>query len=737
MEMKQTLCLLAAFSVGTLQAVSGYAQQTAAPADTTVGLEEIVVTAEKRSANVQETPIKIQVVDAEELARSGVRDIGNITNVSPSIQINQQTDSTIIGLRGVRTLAFGPSDENSVAVNLNGAYLPRMAGLRGHFFDIDHIEVLYGPQGTLYGRNASGGAVNIMTKTPSQQFGVSGEVEYGTFDLLHAEGAINIPLTDAFAIRAAFMELRHRGYFQNGLDDADEQAGRFLAQYQQDASRLLLTLETAHSGGKGIGESNTACWSVTIAGGCTQAITDSSAWNNSARIPEGPKQASQDTKTWDATLQYDYDFKAATVSAIYSHHFLNSTAGLYANTDGPAITVPASPFYPATVFPANGADFQTFLAGSRYDSFEARIVSDGKGTLQYAAGVFADHEDSNGGEIDTQNRLQTVSNHFFIDLPGNVSKSYAVFTQEVWTPVDGWHFTAGARFTHDDRSGRSILDIPFFLHSDVTAAVDFNKVTWRAVAQRDLGENSNVYASVSTGYKAGGVAFGANPVFGPETLKAYEIGSKNQFFDRTLQVNATAYWYDYKNFELTYLTFASGAPQLNLTNAGKAQIKGLDLDTVWAPTRFDRLDISLAYNHAELTDGHDLPTKTGGSIPDLTGNPLPNQPHWGADAAYTRTFPINTATLDLRVAAQFTGRRPMNSNNLLPSSPEYYVDGSHTTENVALTYRPASPNWNVGLYCNNCSNQVVPDTVSPQSNGFLTSRNRAPRTIGVTVQAKM
>ena len=217
-------------------------------------LTEIVVTAEKREENLQKTPIDVQVVNHDALERAGVYDFNDLNKLLPEVQVNNADGATIIQIRGVRANDYGPTGETPNATYIDGAFISRTTALAGNFFDLERIEVLAGPQGTLYGRNSAGGAVNLITAKPNTR-ALEGfaEVEAGSYNLLQTNAAINLPLSETFAIRLAGRRYRHDGYYTDtGTDDADQTSGRAEALWTPtDGQRLLVTVDTQHIGGKG------------------------------------------------------------------------------------------------------------------------------------------------------------------------------------------------------------------------------------------------------------------------------------------------------------------------------------------------------------------------------------------------------------------------------------------------------------------------------------------------------
>jgi iron complex outermembrane receptor protein len=194
-------------------------------------IEEVVVTAQKRSENLQSVPATVTVVDAQALKARGVSDLRGITAFVPMVNLNQENSVTQVFIRGIGQTSDSENNDPAVATNIDGVYASRFT-LSGSLFDVERVEVLSGPQGTLYGRNAAGGAVNVTTKQPGHTFGGEALVEYGAFDFLHGFAAADLPVTKDLALRVAIDTAKRDGYMSNGQNDLDSIAGRLTARYQ-------------------------------------------------------------------------------------------------------------------------------------------------------------------------------------------------------------------------------------------------------------------------------------------------------------------------------------------------------------------------------------------------------------------------------------------------------------------------------------------------------------------------
>ena len=220
-------------------------------------LTEITVTAEKVQSTEQRTPIAMTVLSADTLARNNVGTLADLAQIAPSVEFSQNDGSEIITIRGVSSRDTTEIGDPDVSVNIDGLYFQRAIGLGDSIFDLERVEVLRGPQGTLYGRNAVGGAINFVTAKPKNEFEASTSVVFGNYNTVQTEGMVNIPISDIVQIRASFFTRSHSGYADNAPaqdgDDADSKAARLHVAIEPfDDLKILLTGQFVHLGGVGI-----------------------------------------------------------------------------------------------------------------------------------------------------------------------------------------------------------------------------------------------------------------------------------------------------------------------------------------------------------------------------------------------------------------------------------------------------------------------------------------------------
>jgi iron complex outermembrane receptor protein len=759
MPYRQPITALCVFA-GLCGAMSVAHAQEQKGAEAEVTLTEVIITAEKREQDLQRTSASVTALQPDSLRRAGVTDFVGLQKLMSDVSGRETTGSTVISIRGIQPYSVGPNDDSPNAVHVDGVYIARMTALNGFFYDLDRVEVLAGPQGTLYGRNAAGGTVNIITNKPSQTYGGYTNIEYGNYSTLRAEAAVNIPLSDTLAVRAAYSHYSHDGYYTDtGLNDADQNSGRISLLWKPDGKQqFLITGDMQQRGGKGDG--------FTVAPGGTLAgvIYPDDRWHN-AYLFGSANLNKQADRNWGLMAQYDYDFDFATLTfqAAYRHntldHLAGATYGFLQNSTSPA-------------FPIQASNFNVEAAHAEWNTQELRLTSVQTEPLQWIAGLYRFQERSTDNiALDwPTNASGTAYNpasiSFILSNQFQRADSYAVFAQTTWTPEAArqWHLTLGARQTWDKKSaygfntsGPYLACFPAENHliglpiagvgtcAGIAGSKSWQAFTYKINLAYDLTPSSMIYADVSTGYKAGGYAFGFHPEYDPERVTAYEIGSKNRFFGDRLQVNLSAWYYDYRDFEVTVSERATGYPYAVITvaNADKARIMGANLSADWLATDHDKLHLAATWLDAVFVsyDQKDLPFTLYNTPVDLSGTWIPNQPKWTVNAAYTHSWAMWNGTFDAETMLHYYGAKL--SSAALPGSLLYKVVPAYTTADLSLRYQPDQTRWSITGYIRNMFDEAGPQSIYVAQP--ITANPSAtideyvwadPRTFGIIVSAE-
>ena len=673
----------------------------AALADTpaTAELAEIVVTAQKRSEDLQKTPVAITAASGDTLVQQGITDVRALGQLFPAVELGQDYIYTQIDIRGVGANNDAPALDPAIAFNIDGVYQARDYGTFGAFYDIDRIEVLRGPQGTLYGRNATGGSINVITNKPVDTFQAATDFDFGNYDSKRGFGMVNVPVDDKLALRGALQYSSHDGYLSSGFNDEDSLAGRLQALFKPDSDVSLL-VGADYFRNKGIG-------AHTVIG---LPFTEPDDPYFDATSTRG---AHSDFKAWSVHGQLDWNFGGVTLTDIpaFKRVEIDST--------DPVVGV-----------------FSTTLSTDKSYSNELRIASaaDPANPWTWVAGVYLFKE--------TDYSYSDYFNPFFSSItinPDIAEKSGALFGQTTYALRPGLRLTGGLRYSDDTKTanGQDQTFIPKFSFPVGNIPDTFDKtwhhIDWRVGIDTDLTPTSLLYANIATGYLEGGFNLGSSvgllPNFEPEKLIAYTVGSKNRLLDNRFQVNAEAFYYDYKDYIVSeYLTSGAATGDFALYNANKTRIYGAEIETQMLVTEKDLLNVNLSLLRAQYTDFH-LPVASNG-LSDLSGFTAMKSPAVSIQAGYQHTWNVTNGA---RIQAGVTTHYDSSYWTLFDHSPGS-AQPSYTKTNLVLSYIAPGNSWHVQLYGNNLEDSAVIATAAPanaSSHGVTWIHLEPPRTFGV------
>jgi iron complex outermembrane receptor protein len=688
------------FLTGALAPLGSAGAQTADAGD---ALAEIVVTAQKRAENVQTVPISVTAVSGEDLRKQGVVDILALANVAPGVQVSTGVLGPQINIRGVTSTNSTEVGDPAVAFHVDGVYDGRPRSASGTFYDVDRIEVLRGPQGTLYGRNATAGSVNVITNKPKSIFEASAEVETGNYGLISTTGVLNVPLAPWAAFRAAVQTYKHDGYTNNepspDANDDDIRSGRIhLLLTPADSLAVLFSGDIFRNTGVGI-----QLRPLPFNGDPFTFPIDNAAGN-----------PHNDQKQNGGSVTVNWGLGAATVTYIgaYRNDELDST--------GPSSTSPV---------PVNVALYQD------QQSHELRVAGE-TSALKWLGGVFYydEHQTVNVAIPQGADILGFIQNPV-------KSASKALFTQETYSLLPDLRLTGGLRYSKDTKSRTGGVFFDGVLVSPNIAADSWSAVNYRAAVDWDVTRSSLLYGSVTTGYKAGGYMDGVPPnAYGPEHLTAYEVGSKNRFLDNRLQLNLASYYYDYRDYQVSYtgLLFPddpNGPIITRTTNAKKAVNYGAEGELLFALTNHDRVNANVSWLHATY-ENLQLQFVDLFGRSDYSGNRMVGAPDFSANLGYEHTWSLGGAgDLTARGQVQYIGNQDLDYRNF-PLTRQ----GGFATTNTNLIYTSTDERWRVELWARNLGNKAYlvaagPNT-SPADPTTGTGVLGTPRTYGVRLSVR-
>jgi iron complex outermembrane recepter protein len=745
------------------------ASSTAPPqAEGEVGLSEIIVTAARRVETVQGAAFSIQALSEETLSRANVSKPEDLSSIAPTVQIGTAGAYPQAYIRGVGNYSTQVFAEGGVSFNLDGIYISRAWATRGMFYDLDRVEVIKGPQGTLYGRNASGGAINVITAKPTLG-NTSGfaEVQAGNYDLIQGTAAVNLPLSDSIAVRASGKVVSRDGYLTDGYDDDKTQSGRLQLLWKpSDDLSLLLNGNYQHLGGKGGG----AVLSPQLPGDKFRGSSDPAVAaiiqaqpfiGQLLTYPKGDGFLDVSVYAGGAELNWNLGFATLTVLPAYRDaklHTLHFLAG----------------------FPVEDNEVD------KQSSLEVRLGNDSE-KLKWVLGTYYfDERQTNPPGRPTLFVPQGINAQITDDLDLQ-TRSYAAFGQATYSLTDRFRLTGGLRYTYEHKSNSMLIrnwgfpnpapppvctggavfdpatpEVPLFCRVNIPseAALTYNSVNYKAGVEYDLAPRSMAYANISTGFKSGGFYVAPPPnTFSPEKVTAVEAGMKNRFLENRLQVNVEGFYWDYRDHQESFVgpTSIPGFIGFITVNAGRAKSYGAEFDVQYRATADDELSLDFQLNKSEYTVfkfpyltavfGSPVtgctagPAQNGSQEVDCSGKPLLRAPRWTGTAGYSHSFHVEghgdlTASLDTQFASS-----SYLSIDFLRSGQQ----GGYAVGNFDLTYTSSAKRWVVSAFVHNIWDEVVRTQafrdpfVSPanplaNSDGFVIATVRAPRTFGGRVR---
>lgn len=698
-------------------------------------IQEIIVTAERRAQSIQDSSLSISVLDETALSSvSEARDLGTLVS---GLQITNGGVTLQSFIRGIGDYGSSAINQSAVAYNLDGVYVANTAEVSTQFYDLQRVEVLKGPQGTLYGRNASAGAINLIFNPP--RLGeVSGEITagIGNYDSYQLTGALNVPLGENAALRLAGNWLKRDGYLSDGTEDDDQISGRAQLLVQpSNGFSIRISGSIAHRSGLGPG-------AVPLLAGVPKFSGTINAVSNAAKLANAPRTFTPgaglppadyftqtgllrdmfvdiDQREIHAEVRADLGF--AELTFIPSYRSADSSIGTYSS---------------GAIF-LNEEDI-------RQESYELRLARD-FGVIDLVVGGYYLN-------LDQDTTAQIFQSQFVIvDQAADLgTKSYAFFGQATVNATDDLRLIAGVRYTNEDRS----IDA-FGVNStafgtppdtfDVDSRVTFKKWSWRLGIEYDVAPDNMLYFTASSGFKSGGFnVFEPTPTFSnayqPETLHSYVIGARNQFFDRTVQFNVEAFYWDYKDSQQNRLAVTpSGALQLATFNAASAMLYGFDADLLVRPTPNGTISATLSYLHTKFdeflfeTPFPSNPAANGcvldNSGPftvDCSGFPLPRAPRWSGSVGYVHIFDLsNGGNISIGGDMQFASSRFIGAEYI----PALNVSG-YARFNAQIGYNHPRGALSISAYIRNIGNEQIPRGGSLRD-GVIYADVSPPRTYGL------
>ena len=709
--------ILAWTAIGALAAGRAHAQSAtaAAPAASTEGqVEDIIVTAQKRSERLQDVPIAITTVKGEQLSALNVTSAIDLRLAAPSLNSTDANGYFASSIRGVGSLNFAALAESPVALYIDGVYLATAQANELALNNIQSVEVLKGPQGTLFGRNSTAGVIQITTVTPSDVPTGKFSVGYANYDTLTGNAYISGGLADGLAADLAVVgRTQGKGWGKNIITGSDVNRTKHdISVRSKIAWRpgpdTTVTLIGNYWDGGGSQGTNTA-FPGKVSGLVPGRIN-----------PDLGHDTESDVdflrSGWSAggTLRIDHNFDNVRISSISAYR---------KTVDFVSEDLDFTPF-----------NLQSLEAWQRDSQFtqELQISSTGASRLRWTAGLY--YFDAKGiyRPLDLHLTAAGINLTLFDTLTAKSGAAYAQATYEI---LDGTNLTLGGRYTSERRrdiDNSQILEIPFLGLTIPTAFPDrrvtANKFTYRISLDHRFSDEVMVYASLNTGFKSGGYNPNAptQAPYRPETVTAYEAGLKTDLFDRRLRFNAAGFYYDYKNIQVQKLENTS----IFVFNGASARVYGADVDFTAVLGNAFTLTGGISWISPKFED---FPicsiSSPAGGVPLTTG------PCDGKQIPFAAKF---TASLAANYSADLGGGK------LLAAANVYYNSGFFFEPDNVLKQRRyakvgASVKWrsdrglSVGAFGRNITNRRTLGFAASQADGNVVASFAEPRTYGITL----
>ena len=749
--------------IGTLLGLGVQVAWTQQP-DSSDALEEVVITAEKRQSTVQDTPISIAAFSGDDLANAGVVSTEALSGLAPGLNVQREVIGKVV-IRGVGTENFTVGSDPGVAIHQDGVYLARSSTSVFEFFDTQRVEVLRGPQGTLYGRNATGGVINIISAEPEKEFGGYAKVDLGNYAKRRLEGALNVPLSDTVSGRISLLYAQRDGYTENRianasalgieeLDDQDLWAARVQLKFApSDTFEALLQANVSRD------DSNPPAFKY---------FTDVAG----SRLPWASPMDQLLPDPREVAHGYERSIPGSTRVAPDIGRANTSGASAKLTWDLGWGRLMSQTAYRKTRFSwlndGDGLDqfFVTYFQDDDSEQFtqEFQLSSEGEGRFEWIVGAFYLDEQSTqfAGLAFNIGIPAPGINGILIDGESN-TQSYSVFAQGTWSFTDRLRGTLGVRYTNDKKDG----DLVYNLFGGVlpppgppgTTWPDVLDDSWSAVTPKvgvdfDFTDDIMGYASATRGFKSGGFnLIAAQTPYEPEFLWNYEIGLKTRLADGRVIANLGAFWYDYKDMQVGKIVNLSDV----LTNAAEATLKGLEaevranlgsgfelnLGASFLDAKFDEfLTEDPAVNAAPAALGpnaggcerRDTSPGAGNRSVSLAGCDLRRAPNFAGNIGLSWEGAVGAGTLLLRGDYAYKGKQYFTQFNRETVSQDGYG-----LLNLRATYTGGEGKWAVTAWADNVADEeyfstVLESGVPPPGSLVAQAIVGAPRTYGVSLR---
>jgi iron complex outermembrane receptor protein len=725
--------------------------QTASPPAAAVAdsgeLGEVVVTAQRREESAQKVPLALSVVGASALQDRNITDLSEVSELVPNLNLAEVQGRARITMRGVGLDSIAPGVEGAVAFHTDNVFISRSAAAFASFYDIERIEVLRGPQGTLYGRNATGGTINVITARPTTDTQGYAKVTFGDYSTVNTEAAISGPVVgDSVLGRLSVQTQHHEGYNHNivtgdRIDGKDSQAARAQLAFQPtDKLSVRLALDFYRDDSSSGGYHSLGAGGRTATGAIIPTKNDLHGGTNPTDIRDiaADRDPNLNQRFYGGLIDASYDLGLFTLKSLTS-------ARQTENDLDYSIVLGTLSRYAQGLSSEHADQFS--------QEFQASASTDRN---KFVAGLYYFHENNFGFTAFPFSLAlfggPDVLKEGFFSGGRLLTDAAAVYSQDTYSVLDDLRVTVGGRYSVERKkvNERSMVDLVrnYDPSNPLTGTTGQNQATFHSFTPKfgidyDLTRDVLLYASYSKGFKSGTFSLGSLlPPLRPEVVKAYEIGEKATLFGGRLRANLAAFWYNYSDLQVGKVVNNI----VSLENAATARVKGAELEVIAQPFNAPfTVSISPSYLDARFTnyitsdpsrpagDGHTI-DEFGAPAFNLSGNYLSQAPKFKVNVGAEYTFGAPGGQVTLRAESVYTSRVYFSSYNL-----PFVSQGPYNVSNAFVNYETSDGRWQGGLYVRNLFDKtiVASATVLGSIPGFpIAGYLEPPLTFGATLRVR-
>ena len=746
---KTALLAGAAWSASSTMALA--ADPAPAPASTTT-VGEVVVTARRTNESLQKTPVSVTVVSQAQLDAEGAKDVTDLQGSVPNMNIvhgRGQADSTNIYIRGVGQPDALQTFDPAVGFYVDDVFYPRIVGSMMDLLNLKDIEVLRGPQGTLYGKNTIAGAVKIDTQQPGDTVREGVDLSYGNYNSVIVKGFVEGPVSDTLSLGLSANSETHDGYITDTLngrkyDNQDTQSVRGQAVWKPSNDfKLVLSADYTHEAAALTAGQPTATLSNAF-GVPLDIITNPPKWDWKAQLGSDlPNKEPLETGGVAATATWNVN-DAFTIKSITSYR--HTDYDYYIDIDATPLQI---------------GDVQLAV---RDDTFSEELQFDYKaGAWNVVSGLYymnehiSSNQDAYADDYIANPFPVFAASTFLRTIHDDLrTDSYAAYANAIYAVNDDLHISAGLRVTDESKkyffTTSTFSDNPVF-DGVYTPAFEQDPKTWVNVSPMvsvdyQVTPAAMIYARIAEGFQSGGfngrsdsASTGVLP-YGPETLWSYEAGFKTDWFDHRLRLNGDVFYNDYRDFQASVGTFQPGPGGINtavdaVINAGGLSISGAELELTAAPTAQLHFDAEIGYLDAKYTQFNDTsyitPTNPSGSRTWMTPA---FSPKWTMRLGPSYRWDLDNGHITLSDQAVFHSTMAIAVDNASPQMQRYpgMFQPSYWVDDAQLVWDSADGRYSLGLYAKNITNQVYRTDAENFATvgGIMTDYYGDPRTYNIT-----